>query len=292
MRLASLGLVILSAFAHALLSLLIKKSNQKHIFCWLYNVAELVIFAPIPIYYFIYDKSAFPTLSAMLLLVGLLHYLYIFTFAKSFEHSDMSLVYPIIRSSPALVMVGSVWLLNEQVSLLGATGVLLTVVGVYLLCMRSREITSILAPFSDASRTSGTRFAILTALIATAFTLLDKVFVSTIPPILYTYILYVMTTAGLTAQIAMTTTTESIRAEFRAFALPIISCAILEVVGYVLVLIAFTEDKVSYVVGLRQISILIAVAMGGVVLKEENLRQRSLASIVIFLGILLISFAN
>lgn len=43
MRLASLALVLISAFAHALLSLLIKRARDKQVFCWLYNVVELVI---------------------------------------------------------------------------------------------------------------------------------------------------------------------------------------------------------------------------------------------------------
>lgn len=63
-------------------------------------------------------------------------------------------------------------------------------------------------------------------------------------------------------------------------------------IGYMLVLFAFTQDKASYVVGLRQVSIIIAVAMGGVMLKEESFRQRALASIIICSGILLISFAK
>ena len=291
MHLISIILVLISALAHAELSLLIKKSKDKQIFCWAYHLVAIVIFLPVPFYYHSVSQLTASNFSLLLLLVGFLHYVYIFTFAKSFESGDLSLVYPIIRSSPAAVLVGSVLFLGEKVSVVGGVGVLLTVLGVYVLCMRNFQVRSILSPLTESFKDSSTRFALLTALIATAFTLIDKVFVDKLAPALYSYFLYVMITAGMSVQISLTRSKKAIWSEIRHSFVPILWCALLDVAGYSLVLFAFKMENISYVLALRQVSIIIAVAMGGLVLKEGNVKQRAVASGTIFVGILFVSFA-
>ena len=48
----------------------------------------------------------------------------------------------------------------------------------------------------------------------------------------------------------------------------------------------------SYVAGLRQLSIVFAVLLGGQILKEKNKRIRIAASIIIFIGAYLIIIAD
>ena len=71
----------------------------------------------------------------------------------------------------------------------------------------------------------------------------------------------------------------------------IIISGIFGISGYVLVLVAFTIDKVSYIVGLRQLSIVFAVLLGGHVLKEKHKRIRLAAACLIFIGAFLIIIA-
>jgi uncharacterized membrane protein len=57
-------------------------------------------------------------------------------------------------------------------------------------------------------------------------------------------------------------------------------------------LVAFSLERVSYVVGLRQISIVFSVLLGAVVLKERHIRQRMLSAAMIFIGVFLIAGAG
>ncbi|MGD9138942.1 MAG: hypothetical protein PVH42_19415 [Desulfobacterales bacterium] len=65
----------------------------------------------------------------------------------------------------------------------------------------------------------------------------------------------------------------------------------LGILGYMLILISFTVERVSYIVGLRQISIVFAVLMGSHFLKEGHKGIRLAGSLIIFAGGFLISLA-
>jgi drug/metabolite transporter (DMT)-like permease len=72
----------------------------------------------------------------------------------------------------------------------------------------------------------------------------------------------------------------------------ILVCGVLSIFGYFLILVAFTIERMSYVVGLRQLSIVFAVLLGGHMLKEKNKRIRIASSIIIFIGAYLITIAD
>jgi uncharacterized membrane protein len=58
----------------------------------------------------------------------------------------------------------------------------------------------------------------------------------------------------------------------------------LGIFGYMLILISFTIERVSYIVGLRQTSIVFAVLMGSHFLKERHRGIRLTGSFIIFTG--------
>ena len=68
----------------------------------------------------------------------------------------------------------------------------------------------------------------------------------------------------------------------------ILLVALIQFLGYLLILYAMTLTKVSYIVAIRQISVVFAVLMGTAVLKEKYSFVRLVASAFIFLGVFLI----
>jgi uncharacterized membrane protein len=59
--------------------------------------------------------------------------------------------------------------------------------------------------------------------------------------------------------------------------------------GYMLVLLAMSIAPVSYILALRQVSVVIGALMGVVFLKEKYGRIRIIGSIIIFLGVFILS---
>ena len=54
------------------------------------------------------------------------------------------------------------------------------------------------------------------------------------------------------------------------------------IAGYTLILIAFTIERVSYIVALRQISVVFAVLMGSHILKEKQRAIRLTGAVIKF----------
>jgi drug/metabolite transporter (DMT)-like permease len=81
-----------------------------------------------------------------------------------------------------------------------------------------------------------------------------------------------------------------IKSEWKMNRTPILVCGFLSIFGYFLILVAFTLDRVSYIVGLRQLSIVFAVLLGGYALKEKHQRMRLTSASIIFVGTFLIAF--
>ena len=133
-------LVVLSAVMHALRNFFTKKAYDKQAFVWLYEVFGLLFFTPV--FAFVLFGEGFElSISLFLVLIsGFVHFIYWFFLAKSLENVELSLVYPIMRSSPALVLVFSITVLGEEVSLLGGFGILLVAFGVYTINMEKISV--------------------------------------------------------------------------------------------------------------------------------------------------------
>ena len=72
----------------------------------------------------------------------------------------------------------------------------------------------------------------------------------------------------------------------------IILSGVIGIVGYALILVAFTIERVSYIVSLRQTSVVFAVLMGSYFLKEKHGGIRLAGAVIIFVGGFLISLAK
>jgi len=73
--------------------------------------------------------------------------------------------------------------------------------------------------------------------------------------------------------------------------LSIIASGFLGLLSYTLIIFVMQSFQVSYIVSIRQVSVVFGVILGGSFLQEKHMKTRLLTSILIFLGLLLISVA-
>ncbi len=285
-------LVLLSAFLHSLKSLLIKSSVDKQVFLWWYATVGAVLY--FPVFLFFYFKAQTP-INDLLIYGGttsIIHFFYCIFFAKSYEHGDLSLVYPIMRASPALVLIFAVLFLGESVTLLGGLGVFLIVFGVYIINMKKLTLSEIKKPIFSVFKNRSTKYAFLTMLTVAAYSVFDKVGAEKIHPIVFGWTLTFMTLLLFTPYVFFIKKNNLFKEEWRVNKKSILINSVIAQGGYLLILIAFTFEKVSYVASLRQLSIVFAVLMGSHILKEEGKNIRLLASVIIFIGAFLIATAE
>jgi drug/metabolite transporter (DMT)-like permease len=120
----------------------------------------------------------------------------------------------------------------------------------------------------------------------------DKLAVNYIHPLLFAFFHLFFGMCYYTPYIIFTKNTAEIKKEWNSGPARIIMSGIFGIVGYALILIAFTIERVSYIVSLRQVSVVFAVLMGSYFLKEKHGGIRLAGALTIFLGGFLISLAE
>ena len=285
-------LVCLSALLHAIRDFFTKQSNDKQIFVWWYQVFSIIFYFPLFVYFILVEGV--PSFMALVMGVvsGFIHFFYWIFLSKAYEKGDLSHVYPIMRSAPALVLVFSIIFLKEQVSLLGVIGILSVAFGVYIINLKSMRLHDLLEPITSIAKERPVRYAFLTLLAVTAYSLVDKIGVSYAAPIIFSYLLALFAFAFYTPYILATKKISAIKNEWHKNKKIIMWNGFLVMTSYSLILFVFTFSKLSYVVGLRQMSVVFAVVLGSYLLKEKHTFIRLPAAIVIFIGIFLISIAS
>lgn len=284
-------LVVLSAAMHAWRNFLTKQATDKQAFVWWYEVVGLILFTPLFVLFFPAAKLTSAALWTFIGISGVLHFVYWVFLTKALESGDLSLVYPIMRASPALVLVFSVILLNEDVNPQGVAGILLVALGSYAINLQRISLSHLMRPLLALTADRGIQFAVLTLLSVTAYSVVDKLAVERIHPVVFAYLYPWLSMLLFSGYLHRRRTAGALRAEWRAQRHRILICGGLSIFGYFFILLAFTLDRVSYIVGLRQLSIVFAVLLGGYALKEEHRRIRILCAGIIFLGTFLIATA-
>lgn len=285
-------LVVISAVMHAVRNFFTKKADDKQIFVWLFELFSLILFLPVFIYFIIKEGIKNPAVFYICLASGLIHFLYWIFYSKSYETGDLSRVYPIMRSSPALVLILSVILLKEQPTALGVLGIIAVAIGIYIINMKKLTKKELLEPIKLIAKDRATKFAFITLLSVTAYSLVDKIGVRYADPSIFLFLYLFAAFILCTPYIAYSKNKSLIKKEWSINKKSIVASGFLAVFGYYLVLIAFTLEKLSYVIGLRQLSIVFAVLMGSHLLKEKHKLIRFSAAALIFIGAFLISIAK
>lgn len=285
-------LVILSAVMHALRTYYTKKGVDKQAFVWLYEIFGLLFFTPIFIIVLVREGGFSSGAIWFILLSGMVHFFYWYFLTNALDRGDLSLVYPITRSAPALVLVFSLTILKEDISFIGVIGILLVTLGVYTINMESMQISQLAKPFQALGKDRGIQFAFLTLFTVALYSLVDKIAVGRINPVIFAYLFPWVTMVFFTGYLFKSKPQGALKAEWAAHKKSIVACGFLSIFGYFLILLAFTMERLSYVVGLRQLSIVFAVLLGSRFLQETNRAIRLASSIVIFAGTFLIAMAD
>jgi uncharacterized membrane protein len=277
---------------HAVRNFLTKTAHDKQVFVWWYELLGLLFFAPVFVYGFWRQTFTLEGIWPIAILSGLLHFLYWLWLAHSLAAGDLSRVYPISRSAPALVLVIAVLFMGESVSLPGAAGILLAALGVYTISLNRLTPAALARPLRNFRNDTATRYAFLTLLAVAGYSLVDKQAVIRFHPVAFAFIYPWFSMVLLSTYIAAARQKGALRQEWRLNRRSILVCGVLGIFGYFLILVAFSLERVSYVVGLRQISIVFSVLLGVIVLKERHVRQRMLSAVMIFIGVFLIAWAG
>jgi drug/metabolite transporter (DMT)-like permease len=277
------ALVMVSALSHPFWNLLAKGAEDKESFMALLNLASLALF--LPLFLFVLPDWSLPVEAVPFLSVSAVaETVYYLALGRAYEGGDMSVVYPLARSSPIFVTVAATLLLGETITPWGLAGILVIFAGVYTLHLRGLGRAELLQPVRRLGEPAS-RYALTAALGTTVYSISDKMGVTIVDPLRYALWMVVFNTALLTAVTLLRRGPRGMAAEAHRRLLRAAAAGFLMTGGYVLVLVAMSVTQVSYILALRQASVVLGAIMGVTILGEQHRWIRVASSAVIFLGV-------
>jgi drug/metabolite transporter (DMT)-like permease len=286
----ALGIVLTAAFLHAGWNYLLKKSQKKIVFTWWFLLIALILY--FPMFLFFWPKTMIsPQGWACIFATGLIHFLYFWFMGGAYERGDLSLVYPLARGSgPLFVPFLAVILIHEQISHIGALGITLVIIGIYIVHLTSFSVQSFLEPFLSI-RSGGSLWALCTGGTIAGYSLVDKVGVGLVHPPVYIYLMFVITWVLLSPYI-WGKKRMWLKKEWLINKYTILMVGFLVLGTYLMVLFAMQMTKISYVVAVREVSIVFSALYGIICLKEKHGRQKVVGGCLITLGVVFIGLSR
>jgi uncharacterized membrane protein len=294
----AITLVLLSALIHVGWNLVTKSSASPLAFSLLKG--SILMLLAVFILPFIPLGSIPVDVWAYVAFSGVIHAVYILSLSTAYETGDISYVYPIARSAPAFVPIAAFLVLGETISLRGCLGIAIVVTCMLLIQLRG-EASSELKRLWISLKQRDSRWAFTTLGSVVAYTIVDKAGMVTFSgvteitrgmhgPIFFlleTVVCYLLFWIYMARchklSIGLIWKNEWPRA---------VAAAIGTMASYSLILHVMQTEIVSYIVTLRQSSVLMAIVIGSIALKEPYGRHRFIAAIGMLIGFFLVANAD
>ena len=284
MSTAAFALIFGSALCHASWNFLLKRSDHKTAFLGSLGAVSFAAFLiPAAVVTSIdgigWRGLMFGGVSA------LLHGVYGLSLSRGYQLGDLSAVYPISRGmGPVIIPIAAVLFLGERTSVTAAFGIALVVVGIYGIHIEAGGLRGLSQPLRALNRPA-TRTALVTGALIATYSLWDKTALDHLSPL--TLLQFAM--AGhflILLPLSLGNGASAIRGEWRQRGGSILAAGLLAPLAYVLILVALTTSRISYIGPAREVGIVFGALLGIVFLGEGYGRWRVLGSLLIVAGVL------
>jgi drug/metabolite transporter (DMT)-like permease len=281
--LSSLALVSLlsSSLIHPIWNMFTKRSIHKAVFLWFCQIPAIIVFLPFAIREITSVHHTHLFAWTLVLIAMCIHGTYVLLLAKTYTLGDLSQVYPVMRgTSPLLVPLVGVLFLGERLNSLGWGGVLCIVCGICLL-----SGWNVRTAFQR--RKNAIFLALLVGVTISGYTLVDKLALREVPPIL----LNEASNVGNLLALTWTAIRSSgIRREWSANWKTILLGGVLAPGGYILFLTALQISAVSQIAPMREIGTVFGTLLGIFLLHESHGKRRIGGAMLVAGGVILLGF--
>ncbi len=205
--------------------------------------------------------------------------------ARAFQSTNLSLAIPLVSLTPLFLLATSAIMVGEVPTPLGYVGILLTVMGTYVLNIKERE-RGIFGPFLAIIRHSGSRFALLGAFLMSIMANLFKIGISFSNPVYYTALVHSIIVIILFVLFLpkLKETIYHIKARMGPSLIIGLSNALMSLTAGIALLTAI----VPYMISLKRSSVLFGLLYSQYWFKEENGRNVYTGALIMVIGAILI----
>jgi drug/metabolite transporter (DMT)-like permease len=274
-----LSAVLFAAALHAVWNALIKVSGDRLVIMALTTATTTILALPILFYLPLPAAASWPYLA----LSACMHSFYMLVLVKAYGLGDFAQVYPLARgSAPMLTAVLGFLLLNESMGFTEILGLLFIVTGILGLALETS------AGVLQLSR-QALFYSLLTGLCITSYSLLDGIGVrasgNNVSFIAWMFfldglLLPIIAFASRPRQLLL----DTVKVVWK----PSLAVSLLSTVSYAIIVWAFSQERIAPVAVLRETSVLFAMLISFLVIKEAFSVLRILIIVLILSGIVLL----
>jgi len=282
MSFLAIGLVLIAALVHASWNALAKRRPDVLAFYWALTVAALVLYA-VP--FLILAPRHPPSWDGVPFVVAssLAEVAYGVFLARAYARTDLSLAYPVARGTGVLLVpIVAIPIFGDRPTVVAWCGIALILLGVLWLHLPGIRL-------GIARRGAGgavSYSALLTGVAIATYSLVDSAGVRRIHPFVYLYLRIILVAVFL-APYVLTRRRAAVATEFRQ-RWPVLAGGIAVFGTYCIILVAFRLAPVSYVVPMREVSIVFGALLGVYLFHESIGRTRIAACAVVAAGVIAI----
>ena len=277
-------LILVSAGFHVVTHVALKMSRDRSAFVWWMLLWAGILYLPIPLL----GWASIPPIGwGLMAFSAVFEAGYFAAIALAYRGADLSVVYPLARgTAPVLLLLWSLVFLNESLTVGGVLGILMITAGLY--AVNLPRLGAWREPLR-ALRRAGPRWALAAGACTSAYTAIDKVGITHVPPLLYTYLALWMSLVLLTPWTVRLVGRKGLREELRSSRGGTALAGFTTLAAYGLVLLAMSRGvPAAYAGALREISVVFGAAYGVFVLKEQGGPMRILGAGFVALGAVMI----
>lgn len=216
---------------------------------------------------------------------GMLNVVAVILYLKALKETDVSLAVPMLSFTPIFLIITSFLFLRERPTVFGMAGIVLIVLGSYILNATKGD-RNLLDPLRSVLSHRGLRSMLIVAFLYSISSNFDKLVVQHSDAIFGSAVVYLFLGVSFFSLSYAKARHELFHA--RAHVTKFLTIGFVLALSAIAVNIAFTMEIVPYVISIKRISILLSVLMGGMLFKERHMLTRSVGALVMVIGVVLI----
>ena len=255
----------------------------------LLGLGYLILYFFLPFFIFFYKPL---NSQDLIYLTGTIitHFLYFYFLIAMYKNEEFSKAYPLSRGlGNLLTPIFGISLINEILSKLSIIGILINLSGLILLNINNfSNIKTNIFQNNKILSNKGVNYSILTGLMVTSYSLIDKLGVININPFVY---MYLYTNFGVFPlfNLKFLLNKQDVykgllsKQKIKQYAM----VGIGDTTSYILILYTLTFIEVSYIAPMRNIGIVISFIIGYLFLNERLQFNRITGCLLIFIGIII-----
>lgn len=277
----------LTALFESLKDVLGKKSLEKcneYIVAWALRIFALPFL--LPLLFFTEKTVPRDSFWVALLAGGTLNLITTILYMKAIKASDLSVTVPMITFTPLFLLLTSPIIVGEFPPIRGIFGILFIVLGSYLLHLKKNK-QGFLAPFKAIILEKGPRYMLIVAFIFSITANIDKVGIQSSSIVMWAIAIHIFTIITMfpVVWIAARPSMHQLGKQMKILT----SLGLINALKYIFQLAALQFTLVAYVISIKRTSAVLCVIFGVLIFKESGLKERLTGSIIMLVGVLLIT---